>query len=258
MDHRESKGIPEKHYFCFTDYAKALTVWTTTNWKILKEMGIPDHLTCLLKNPYAGQETTVRTRHATMDWFKIGKGVCQGCILSPCLFNLYAESVQFSHSVVSNSLWPHGLQHGRFPCPSPTPRACSNARPLSRWCHPTISFSVVSFFSCLQSFSASWSFPMSQFFTSGGQSIGVSASASMLSMNIQDWFLLVWTSWISLQSKDSQQSSPTPQFKSINSSALSFLYAEYIMLNAGLNESQLKSRLPGETSTASDMQMTPP
>ena len=115
----KSKRVPEKHYFCFTDYAKALTVWITMNWKILKEMGIPDHLTCLLRNLYVGQEATVRTRHATMDWFKIGKGVRQGYILSPCLFNLYAESVQFSHSVVSNSLWPRGLQHARLPCSSP-------------------------------------------------------------------------------------------------------------------------------------------
>ena len=78
-------------YFCFTDYAKALTVWITINRKILKEMGIPDHLSCLLRNQYAGQKAAVRTGHGTTDWFQIGKGVCQGCILSPCLFNLYAE-----------------------------------------------------------------------------------------------------------------------------------------------------------------------
>ena len=80
-------------YFCFIDYAKALTVWITTNWKILKEMGIPDHLTCLLRNLYAGQEATVRTRHGTMDWFQIGKGVPQGCILLACLFSLNAEYI---------------------------------------------------------------------------------------------------------------------------------------------------------------------
>ena len=79
--------------FCFIDYAKALTVWITTDWKILQEMGIPGHLTCLLRNPYAGQEATVRTGHGTTDWFQIGKGICQGCILSPCLFNLYAEYI---------------------------------------------------------------------------------------------------------------------------------------------------------------------
>ena len=100
------------------------------------------------------------------------------------------SSVQFSHSVVSNSLQPHGLQHARPPCPSPTPRAYSNSCPLSRWCHPTISSSVVPFSSCLPSFPASASFQMSQFFTSGGQSTGVSASTSVLLMNIQDWFPL--------------------------------------------------------------------
>ena len=92
----------------------------------------------------------------------------------------------FSHSVVSKSLWPHGLQHTRPPCPSPSPRACSNSCPVSRWCHPTISSSVIPF-SCRQSFPTSGSFPMSQLFTSGGQSIGASASASVLPMNIQGW-----------------------------------------------------------------------
>ena len=107
-------------------------------------------------------------------------------------------SIQFSHSVVSNSLWPHELQYARLPCPSPTPGACSNSCPLSRWCHPTISSSVVSSSSHLQSSPASESFQMNQFFTSGGQSIGVSASASVLPMNIQDWSPLGWTGWISL------------------------------------------------------------
>ena len=106
----------------------------------------------------------------------------------------------FSRSVVSDSLWPHGLQHARLPCPSLSPRVCSNSCPLSQWCHPTISFSVVPF-SCLQSFPESRSFPMSQLFTSGGQSIGASASASVLPMSIQEWFLLGCTGWISLQSK---------------------------------------------------------
>ena len=110
-------------------------------------------------------------------------------------------SVQFSHSVVSDSLQPHGLQHARPRCPSPTPRAYSNSCPLSRWCPPAISSSVIPFSSCLQYFPASGSFPMSQFFASGGQSIGVSASASVLPMNIQDWFPLGQTGWISLQSK---------------------------------------------------------
>ena len=111
------------------------------------------------------------------------------------------SSGQFSLSAVSNSLQPHGLQHTRLPCPSPTPRTRSNSCPLSRWCHPTISSSVVPFSSCLQSFPASGSFPMSQLFSSGGQSIGVSATASVLPMNIQDWFPLGWTGWISLQAK---------------------------------------------------------
>ena len=110
-------------------------------------------------------------------------------------------SVRFSHSVVSDSLGPHGLQHTRPPCPSPTPRVYSNSCPSSRWCHPTISSSVIPFSSCLQSFPVSGSFPMSQFFASGGQSIGASASASVLPMNIQDWFPFRWTDWISLWSK---------------------------------------------------------
>ena len=97
-----------------------------------------------------------------------------------------------------DSLQPHGLQHTRLPCPSPTPRTYSNSCPLSQWCHPTISFSVIPFSSSLQSFLASGSFPMSQFFASGGQSIGVSASASVLPMNIQDLSPLGWTGWISL------------------------------------------------------------
>ena len=109
--------------------------------------------------------------------------------------------VQFSWSVMSDSLWPHGLQHARPPCPSPTPRAYSNSCPSSQWCHPTISSSVIPFFSCLQSFPASESFQMSHFFASGSQSIRVSASASVLPMNIQDWFPLGRTGWISLQSK---------------------------------------------------------
>ena len=110
-------------------------------------------------------------------------------------------TVQFSHSVVSNSLWPHGLQYARSPCPSPTSRVYSNSCPLSRWCHPTISSSVIPFSFCLQSFLASESFQMSQFFTSGGQSMGVSASTSVLPMTIQDWSPLGWTGWISLQFK---------------------------------------------------------
>ena len=122
---------------------------------------------------------------------------------------------------------PHGLQHIRPPCPSPTPGIYSNSclSKLSRWCHSTILSSVIPFSSSLQSFPASGCFSMSQFFASAGQSIGVSASASVLPMNIQDWFPLGWTGWTFLQSKESQESSPTPQFKSINSLALSFLHS---------------------------------
>ena len=107
----------------------------------------------------------------------------------------------FIHSVLSDSLWSHELQHARPPCPSPSPRVCSNSRLLSQWCHPTISSSVAPFSSRLQSFPASGSFLRSQFFQSGGQRIGVSASASVLPKNTQDWFPLGWTGWISLQSK---------------------------------------------------------
>ena len=111
------------------------------------------------------------------------------------------SSVHFNLSVVSDSLQPHEPQHARPPCPSPTPGVHPNSCPLSRWCHPTISSSVVLFSSCLQSFPASGSFQMSQLFTSGGQSIGVSALTSVLPENTQDWFLLGWTGWISLQSR---------------------------------------------------------
>ena len=112
----------------------------------------------------------------------------------------HSSVIQFSCSVMSDSLWSHGLQHARLSCPSPTPGACSNIV-RHHWCHPTISTSVVLFSSRLQSFPASGSFPMSQFFASGGQIIGVSASASVLQMNIQDWFPLSLTCLISLQSK---------------------------------------------------------
>ena len=108
---------------------------------------------------------------------------------------------QFSRSVVFNSLRRHGLQRGRLPCPSPTPGVYSNSCPSSWWCHPAISSSVIPFSSYLQSFPVSASFPMSQFFTSDGQSIGASASVSVLPMNLQDWFHLGWTGWISLQTK---------------------------------------------------------
>ena len=142
------------------------------------------------------------------------------------------SSVQFSRSVVSDSLWPHGLQHARPPCLPPTSGACSNS--LSRWCHPTISSSVIPFSSCLQSFPAPAYFPMSQFFSSGGQSVG--ASASVLPMNIQDLVALGLTRWISLQSKRLKILLQHHSFKSINSSALSFLYSPNFHIHTWLLE----------------------
>ena len=124
---------------------------------------------------------------------------------------------------MSDSLWPHRLQHARPPCPSPTPRVYSDSCPLSWWCHPTISSSVIPFSSCLPSFPASGSFQMSQLFMSGGQSIRVSVAPSVLPINIQNWFSL---GWISLQSKGLSGAFPTTQFKSINSLVLSFLYSQ--------------------------------
>ena len=123
-----------------------------------------------------------------------------------------------SNSVISNSLRPHGVQHTRLPCPSPSTRACSNSCPLSYWCHPTIPSSLVPFSSFLQSFPASGSFLMSWLFASGGQSIGVSTSASVFAMNIQGWFPL------GFDLLAVQGTSPTPQLKSSSSSVLSFLY----------------------------------
>ena len=162
------------------------------------------------------------------------------------------EMVLFGLSVVSNSLRPHGLQHARLPCPSPTPSVSSNLCPSSRWCHPTISSSVFPFSSCLQSFPASGSFLMSQFFASGGQSIVISASALVLPMNIQDWFPLEWTGWIFLQSKglSSVFSNTTVQKHQffgtqLSSQSLSFLHSPSLTSihdqrkNRSLNEMDL-------------------
>jgi len=135
------------------------------------------------------------------------------------------SSVQFSDSVVSNSLQPHELQHARPPCPSPIPRVHPNSCPLSQWCHPTRSSSVILFSSCLESFPASGSFPMSQLFSLGGQSIGVSASTSVLPTNIQDWFPLGWTGWIFLQSKGLSRVFSNTTVQKHQSSVLSFLYS---------------------------------
>ena len=117
------------------------------------------------------------------------------------IYIYFSPSVQFSHSVVSDSLRPYWLQHARLPCPSPIPGAYSNLCPSHWWCHPTTSSSVIPFSSYLQPFPVSGSSPMSQLFSSGGQSIGVSGSTSVLPMNTQDWSPLGWTGWISLQSK---------------------------------------------------------
>ena len=135
------------------------------------------------------------------------------------------SSVQFSLSVVSHSLQPNALQHARLPCPPPTPRAYSNSCPLSQWCHPTISSSAVPFSSYLQSFPASGSFPKSQFFASCDQSIGTSASALVLPMNIQYWFSSGLTGWVSLQSKGLSRVFSNTTVLKHHSSALSFLYS---------------------------------
>ena len=140
------------------------------------------------------------------DWKVGGRGMCFPVFcgiptgfLSACM--CYGLSVQFSHTVVSDSLRPHGLKHARPPCPSPPPGVCSNSYPLSRWCHPTTSSSVILCSSSLQFCPALGSFQMNQSFASGGQSIGASASASVLPMNIKDWFPLGLTDLIFLQSK---------------------------------------------------------
>ena len=140
-----------------------------------------------------------------------------------CQKQSWVELLLFSNSVLSESLRTLELQHTRLSCPAPSPGLCSDSCPLTQWCDPTISSFVFPFSSCFQSFPASGSFPMSWFFVPGGQSVG--ASAISPSNDNQDWFPLGWTGLISLQSKDFQESSPTPQFKSINSSAFSLLHS---------------------------------
>ena len=132
--------------------------------------------------------------------------------------------IQFSRLVMSDSLWPHELQHSRPPCPSPIPRVYPNSCPLSQWCHLTISSSVIPFSSCLQSFPVSGSFQMSQLFVSRGQNIGASASTSVLPMNTQDWSPW-WTGWIFLQSKGLSGVFSNTTVQKISSSVLSFLYS---------------------------------
>ena len=135
------------------------------------------------------------------------------------------SSVQFSCSLMSDFLWPHGLQHNRLPCPSPIPRAYSNSSPSSHWCHPTISSSAVPFSSRLQSSPASRSFPMSQFFSSDGQKLEFQLQHQCFQWIFRADFLQEWLIWCSCSPRDPQESSPTPQFNSINSLALSFLYS---------------------------------
>ena len=142
-----------------------------------------------------------------------------------CLhFSQVSSSVQFSRSVMSDSLQPHEPQHARPPCPTPALRVHPNPCPSSRWCHPAISSSVVPFSSCPQSLPASGSFPTSQLFASDGQRIGASASASVLSMNIQGWFPYDRLLWSPCDPRDSQESSPAPQFESINSLVFSLFH----------------------------------
>ena len=143
----------------------------------------------------------------------------------------YVCSVEFSSVTQSCPIlcsWPHELQHARPPCPSPTPGVYPNPCPLSQWCHPTISSSVVPFSSCLQSFPASWSFQMSQFFASGSWSFGASASASIIPVNIQGWFPF-GSHWSCCCPRNSQESPLAPQFRGISSLVLSFLYGPILI-----------------------------
>ena len=185
----KAREFQKNIYFCLMDYAKAFDcVDHNKLWKTLREMGIPGHLTFLLRNLYAGQEATVRTGHGTTDWFQIGKGVCQGSILPPCLFNLYTEfsSAQFTSFQLLSSFWFFVIpwiaahQASLFITNS---RIHSDLCPSNHWCHPAISSSVVPFSSCPQFPPASESFPMSQLFAWGGQSTGVAALASFLPKN---------------------------------------------------------------------------
>ena len=168
-----------------------------------------------------GGERVLFAKKEKENEFHFGK-----CWLWEFVLNIHEDvwNLSFSHSVTSNSLWPHGLQHTRLPCLLPSTGVCLNLCPLNHWSSPIISSSVIPFSSCLPSFPASGSFLMSQLFSSGGQNIGASGSASVLPMSSQAWFLL-GLGWSPCNPMDSQESSPTPQFKSINSSLLSLLYS---------------------------------
>ena len=167
---------------------------TELYWKAVRLV----YISCSVKSPFV-------FNHLDISIYIFQIQLCIfGVIFDSSLFlrgGVLSPSVQFSHSVVSDSLQPHELQHARPPCPSPIPGVHSNSCPSSRWCHPAISLPVIPFSSCPQTFPASGSFQMSQLFTSGGQSIGVSVSKSVLPMNTQDWSPLGWTGWISLESK---------------------------------------------------------
>ena len=168
-------------------------------YKWRKEFQTPEALFKLYTNHTTAENVIKLVKKSVNFGLRKGQNKQKSCkILSP--YNIFGPSVQISCSVMSDSLWLHGLQHARPPCPSPTPGVYSNSFPLSWWCHPTILSSVVPFSSHLQSFPASGSFLMSQLFASGGWTVGVSASASVLQMNIQDQLPLGWTGWI-LQSK---------------------------------------------------------
>ena len=207
--------------------------WHNFNFPFVPKFeNIPHNYFCVLSQPWGKLKEkmwlwklTVSTlSHEFLLYCKIHPDfpcLCQG--LSQNLAHIESVS-QFSHSVMLDSLQPHELQHARPPSPSPTPGVYSNSCPLSLWCHPTISPSVIPFSSCPQSFPASGSFQMSQLYATDGKSIGVSASASVLPMNIQSWFPLGLTGLISLLSKGPKESSLAPQFESISSLALSLLY----------------------------------
>ena len=204
-------GTPDITSCC--EIMEELEICLKNNWKTLIHCYGGLGRSCLLAvaSPYTVWHSITTGSHDSLRELR-GSGAIQTI-----------RSDEISCSVASDSLRRHESQHARPPCPSPTPGVHSDSRPLSQWCHPAISSSVVPF-SCPQSLPASRSFLMSQLFAWGGQSVGVSASASVLPMNIQDWLPLRLTGWFFLQFRDSQESSPTPQFKSINSSALSFLY----------------------------------
>ena len=216
--------MPDSYYFLLSTVSyKYFLWWISWFLKIAKDPGRSMPLICKLTNRATLLHTVLIPQRQYSSAFLVQ---VQKPLSSTRNHSCRPSSVsQFSRSVVSSSLQPHGLQHTRPPCPSLTPKVDSNSCPLNRWCHPTISSYIIPFSSCLQSFPASGSFQMSWFFTSGSHSIGVSASASVLPMNTQDWSPLGWTGWISLSPRDSQESSPTPQFKSINFSALSFLHS---------------------------------